>query len=242
VARNSDGRVTTSPAAVTTGAATLSMSQPRRAALAATPMVRARTTTDEMAPPTTEMTTKSAIEMVRVSPNPTATDLASTARASDTPSDRARAASMFCPNTVSARRDTRKVPVWMAVPSRLPMAPNTLPRMPMAAGTSTSRPGRRSRVWVMAPRVSPASRSPPDDTSSATSPWRMPAASAPTTARTRAPTRRAGRGRRDGPDMVARSSHTPTTAAKAPQEGTFAAVVARRPGHRSASSAGSTRR
>ena len=61
-----------------------------------------------------------------------------------------------------AGADIRNVPVWIAVPRRLPSAPNTLPRMPMAAGTRTSRPGRASRVPVIAPRVSPASRSPPE--------------------------------------------------------------------------------
>ena len=49
-----------SPAAVTSGAATLSMSQSQRTAPAATPRVMASTTTDDSAPPTTEMTTKSA--------------------------------------------------------------------------------------------------------------------------------------------------------------------------------------
>src|SRR4051812_29665454 len=93
----------------------------------------------------------------------------------------------------------------MAVPNRLPRAPKMFPRMPMAAGTSTSRPGRRSRVWVMAPRVSPAARSPTDDTNSATRPWRVPATSAAMTARSRLVMRRPGRGRAGSRGMVDRS-------------------------------------
>ena len=58
--------------------------------------------------------------------------------------------------------DMRNVPVCTAVPRRLPRAPNTLPRMPMAAGTRTRRPGRLSRVPVIEPSVSPATRSPPE--------------------------------------------------------------------------------
>src|SRR5438876_664298 len=65
-----------SPAAVTRGAATLSMSQPRRADNAATPNVIARTTTDEIAPPATEITAKSTTEMVPATPNATAIGLA----------------------------------------------------------------------------------------------------------------------------------------------------------------------
>ena len=49
----------------------------------------------------------------------------------------------------------RSVPVCTAVPSLLPRAPKTVPRMPMAAGTSTSRPGSSSRVELIAPRVKP---------------------------------------------------------------------------------------
>src|SRR5205823_13033657 len=175
-----------SPAAVTRGAATLSMSQPRRADNAATPNVIARTTTDEIAPPATEITAKSTTEMVPATPNATAIVLASTARANEIENVSAIDASTFCPTTVSARRERLNVPVWMAVPSRLPSAPKMLPRMPMAAGMSTSRPGRASSVWVMAPSVSPANRSPPEETRSAALPCRNPATSGPSVARARA--------------------------------------------------------
>ena len=47
-----------SPAAVTSGAATLSMSHPKRTDPAATPRVSSSTKTDEIAPPTMEITMK----------------------------------------------------------------------------------------------------------------------------------------------------------------------------------------
>src|SRR5438552_17434 len=179
-----------SPAAVTSGAATLSMSQPKRTEPAATPSVRRRTKTDDTAPPIIEITTKSAMEIVCVKPKPMETALASTARAKEIESVSAIDATMFWPTTVFARRLRLNVPVWMAVPRRLPRAPKTLPRMPMAAGTRTSRPGSSLRVWVMAPRVSPASRSPPEETSRAARPCRTLAASEPSRPRSRAPKRR----------------------------------------------------
>ena len=95
VARKSVGSVTMSPAAVTIGAATLSRSQPRRTLSAATPTVIASTTADDRTPPSTEITTKSAIEIVWSSPNPTDTVLASTARTTEIDSDSATAAARF---------------------------------------------------------------------------------------------------------------------------------------------------
>ena len=49
---------------------------------------------------------------------------------------------------MSSRRDTRNVPVWISVPSRLPSAPNTLPRIPIAAGTSTNSAGKAAEGVV----------------------------------------------------------------------------------------------
>ena len=46
----------------------------------------------------------------------------------------------------------------MAVDRRLPNAEKTLPRRPIAAGTSTSSPGSRSKVPVMEASVSPATK------------------------------------------------------------------------------------
>ncbi len=182
-----------SPAAVTSGAATLSMSHPRRTDSDATPRVRASTTIELSTPPMIEITRKSASEIVSDTPKIPATALASTASAPETNSVRAMEATTFWPTTVSRRRDRLNVPVWIEVPSRLPSAPKMLPRMPMAAGTSTSRPGRASSVPVMAPRVSPARRSPPEETSSAARACRNPAASEPTAARRRATKRENGR-------------------------------------------------
>ncbi len=178
--------MTMSPAAVTSGAATLSMSHPRRTDIQATMRVRPSTNTEPRTPPTTEITRKSASEIVSPAPKADDTTLASTARAADTNSVRAMEASTFWPTTVSRRRDRRNVPVWIEVPRRLPRAPKMLPRMPMAAGTSTSRPGSRARVSEMAPRVTPASRSPAEETSSAARACLSPAASESTAARRRA--------------------------------------------------------
>ena len=69
---------------------------------------------------------------------------------------------------------SRNVPVCTAVPSRLPSAPKTLPRMPTAAGTRIIRPGSSSRVPVMEPSVRPAMRPVPVEIRSATKPARTP--------------------------------------------------------------------
>ncbi len=190
MARNNAGNVTMSPAAVTIGDVTLSRSQLRRTLSVATPTVIAITTIDDRNPPITEITTKSTIEIVFSSPKATHTALARNASTNEIDSDIDNEAARFCPTSVSMRRDMRNVPVCTAVPRRLPSAPNTLPRMPIAAGTSTSRPGRACRVPVMEPRVSPARRSPPELSRSATKPARTPAASECNSARKRAATAR----------------------------------------------------
>ena len=172
-----------SPAAVTMGDVTLSRSQLRRTLRVATPTVMPITTIDERKPPITEITTKSAIEMVFSSPNATEMALARIASTSDTDNDIEIDAARFWPTIVSRRADIRNVPVCTTVPRRLPSAPNTLPRMPIAAGTRTRRPGRDSSVPVMEPSVSPARRSPPELMSSATKPARTPEASERSSAR-----------------------------------------------------------
>ena len=95
VARKSAGSVITSPAAVTIGAATLSRSQSRRTEYVATPTVIAMTTIEDRKPPTTEITTKSAIEIVFSRPKPTEITLASTASTSEIESDREIDAARF---------------------------------------------------------------------------------------------------------------------------------------------------
>src|SRR3982750_4157689 len=73
--------------------------------------------------------------------------------------------------------------------------------MARAAGTRTRSAGRSASVPVMAPRVSPARRSPPEETSRAARPCRREAGSAPSRARKRAPARRAN------PRMTTRRFH-----------------------------------
>ena len=86
--------MTTSPAAVTIGAATLSRSQ-RRCAHATRPLtVIASTTSDESSAPTTDTTMKSAIE-IDVWPKATAIALARTARANDVDNESTKAAATF---------------------------------------------------------------------------------------------------------------------------------------------------
>ncbi len=84
-----------SPAAVTMGDVTLSRSQLRRTLSVATPTVMPITTIDDRNPPITEITTKSAIEMVFSRPNATEIAFARNARTSDTESDIDRAAARF---------------------------------------------------------------------------------------------------------------------------------------------------
>ncbi len=93
-----------SPAAVTMGAVTLSRSQSRRTESDATATVISITTIDERNPPITEITTKSAIEIVFSRPNATEMTLASTASTSEIDSDIEIDAARFWPTTVSRRR------------------------------------------------------------------------------------------------------------------------------------------
>src|SRR5829696_137362 len=89
VARKSPGSVTTSPAAVTMGVETLSRSRSNRTQVVVTTITTIRTTTDDSMPPTTEMTTKSTIEIELATPNATETALASTASTSEMDSESA---------------------------------------------------------------------------------------------------------------------------------------------------------
>ena len=78
------------------------------------------TTIDERNPPITEITTKSATEIVFSRPKATEMALARNASTSDTDNDIEIDAARFWPTSVSRRADIRKVPVWTAVPRRLP--------------------------------------------------------------------------------------------------------------------------
>ena len=84
-----------SPAAVTIGAVTLSRSQLRRTPSCATTTVMPITTIDDRNPPITEITTKSATEIVFSKPNATEIALARNASTSDTDSDIDSAAARF---------------------------------------------------------------------------------------------------------------------------------------------------
>ena len=91
-------------------------------------------------------------------PSATEVTLASTARMNDIAAVSTSEAAMFCPMSVPGRNENRNIPAWIAVERRFPSAEKTLPRRPMAAGTSTSRPGNRSKVPVIEPRTAPATR------------------------------------------------------------------------------------
>jgi hypothetical protein len=105
-----------------------------------------------------EMVLRSSRPMDPSSPRPTAMALVRTAAAKAMATVKMPAASTFCPRRVSRRVESVNVPAWMVVDTRLPKLPKMLPRIPMAAGTSTSRPGYFSSVPVIDPRKAPAAR------------------------------------------------------------------------------------
>jgi hypothetical protein len=141
VASTSAGNVSTSPNVETSGAVTLSRSQANRVAPAARATAAASTTIEPSRPPTIEMVPMSSRPMRSCTPKATASTSAMTASTNDTPKVRIMAASTFCTSRESRLVETRNVPACRAVLRRLPSAPKTLPRRPMAAGTSSSRPG-----------------------------------------------------------------------------------------------------
>ena len=103
LARYSAGSVTMSPLAVTSGAITLSGSQSRRAAVLASVTVSTASTIDDSRPPSTEMVTYSATEMVSATPKPSATSLAMPPSTTDVTRVSTPAASRFWPSTPSPR-------------------------------------------------------------------------------------------------------------------------------------------
>ena len=125
----------------TSGAVTLSRSHPKRTAPAVRPRDAASTTIDPSTPPTIDTVAIDSRSIESAMPRPTATALATTARAMEMPIVSNMEASTFWPRTASRRSDQRKVPAWIDVEMRLPNEPKMLPRRPMAAGTRTSRPG-----------------------------------------------------------------------------------------------------
>src|SRR5437773_10785251 len=105
----------------------------------------ARTTADEITPPTMEMTTKSSIEIERRS-KATAIDLASAASASETTQVSVRADSTFWPTMVERRRDSVKVPVWIAVASQARDASGAAQVLAVARAGNDGGPSRVSKV------------------------------------------------------------------------------------------------
>ena len=165
VARNRPGKVTMSPAAVTSGGWTLSRSKSKRTEIAvdARPRRAERRPTTTI-PPTTEITTKSAIEIVFATPNATETAFAQhrERRARSTATMRA---TRRCSGRRACRADATPGTSRRGSPCRGGCrAPRRRCRAcRSAAGTSTRRPGSASRVPVIAPSVRPARRSPPDE-------------------------------------------------------------------------------
>src|SRR5919108_2517884 len=123
-------------------------------------------------PPRIEMTTRSAREIV-VTPKATDTMRASAAPPRETARVRTVVAYRFSNSTPPRARLTSNRPEWIVVPSREAMAPKMLPRVAMATGIRTSRPGRRSSVPVIFPRTTPATRLPAVAMRRATNPWAM---------------------------------------------------------------------
>ncbi len=99
------------------------------------------TSTLATTPPTIDTIASCPRLMLPSNPKARPTTEAITANANDSTDDSASDALTFWPITVPPRNDTEKVPVWIAVESRLPMPPITLPRRPMAAGTRVRRVG-----------------------------------------------------------------------------------------------------
>ena len=143
LATNNAGSVTTSPTAETSGALTSSKSQPRSADRAARPRVTAISTKNDSRAPTADRTTRSATATTESRPKTGERIFVSTASITAVTSDKTPEASTFWATKASGRRDIRNVPAWIEVARRLPSAPKMLPRIPIAAGTNTRRPGCR---------------------------------------------------------------------------------------------------
>jgi hypothetical protein len=67
---------------------------------------------------------------------------------------------------------TSNRPAWVLVPSRAPMAPKTVPRIPRMAGMRIRRPGSSSSVPVIEARVIPATKEVAAPSRRAANPWR----------------------------------------------------------------------
>ena len=97
-----------------------------------------RTTSEAEQPPTTEIRARSSTEMVSSTPRATATTLATTASSSESTSVRTSDATTFWPISGAGPQRQAEGAHVDGRAQRLPSAEKTLPRKPMAAGTSTS--------------------------------------------------------------------------------------------------------
>ena len=155
---------------------------------------------------------KSTIEIDGPCPNVSNMTLASTASTAAIDSDETiAAADVLADLGVDAPRTRGTCRRGSGCRAGCPSAPKTLPRIPIAAGTSTSRPGSISSVLVIDPSVMPVTRSPPDEIRSAMKPARTPAKSARTSATNRAPTRRGRRNIGDSAGLPSEILRNPTS-------------------------------
>ena len=178
-----------SPSAVTIGVETESRSQPRRYETTESRTVTSRISTDPRTPPTTEIVTRSQNE-IDDSPKADVASFASAASHREDVNVVTNATSTFWASTPPRFRLASKIPAADAVPSRAPIAPKIVPRIPTAAGIRTSSPGRTESVCVIEARISPATNDAAVLRASATRPWRSVRCSA----RQDRYSRRAGRG------------------------------------------------
>src|SRR5699024_10962255 len=170
-ANHNAGSVTMSPMAVTTGAATLSRSHPRRTATRAVRTVTASTSTLDATPPSTEITRKSMRLMCGI-PSRVVISHASMANATETYTVSRHDPASDCPVAERSCQGFSNLPACANVPSRAPNAPKMLPRIPIAAGTSSNNPGNDSNAADIEPNAIPAIRSPVLDNSNAPKPSR----------------------------------------------------------------------
>jgi hypothetical protein len=121
----------------TIGATRLSRSHPKRTASSVSTVVATRTTALASVPPRIETNARSNTLGESEIPSPTTSTAVPRAISSEMAMVSAIEATTFWAKRLSRRIEKRNVPRWTLVESRLPSAENTLPRSPMAAGTST---------------------------------------------------------------------------------------------------------
>jgi hypothetical protein len=187
-----------SAVALITGVPMASMSQLRAWAVRASANVTPRTTTLATTAPAPDTMISCSTSIV-CSPNSPDAPHARAAVATAVISESSSAASTFAAVKLPRRRLVVNWPVSMPVPSRAASAPKIAPRMPIADGTSTSRPGVSSSTPSMAPRMMPANSVTVTQIVSADTPWRSVARSFDQCASTRRTAGPSGGRRLTGP-------------------------------------------